>query len=194
MHDGLLEAGIDEAGRGCLMGPVFAAAVILPPNCNHPNLQDSKRLNAHTRQQMRLFIETNAIAWQVAWSDVSVIQEKNILGATFLAMHEAIRQLHPKPQLLLVDGNRFPAYIGIPHACIVRGDGIYASIAAASILAKTHRDEWVMSADEQYPNYGWRQNKGYGAPAHIQALRQHGLTPYHRPQFVTTALREKAGS
>ena len=179
----LLEAGCDEAGRGCLAGPVFAAAVILPPRFSNALLNDSKQLSAEDRNQLRPVIEKKALAWAVAMIDHEEIDRINILQASFKAMHLAISNLQTQPGLLLIDGNRFSPYFGILHHCVIGGDGIYASIAAASILAKTHRDEYMQNLHLQYPQYGWSQNKGYGTAAHRQQIKQHGLSPYHRKTF-----------
>lgn len=180
----LLEAGCDEAGRGCLAGPVFAAAVILPPAFKHPLLNDSKQLSDAQRREVRPLIEEKAIAWAVAAVSVDEIDRINILRASFLAMHNAIAQLHQQPGLLLIDGNRFkPAYPGIPHVCIIGGDGIYKSIAAASILAKTHRDDYMDALHDQFPHYGWLKNKGYGTKLHREGIVAHGLTAHHRKSF-----------
>jgi len=179
----LTEAGCDEAGRGCLAGPVFAAAVILPKEFYHPLLNDSKQLTENARNILRPIIESNAIAWSVAMITNTEIDEINILKASFKAMHIAIDALSIKPQLLLIDGNRFTPYLGIPHHCVVGGDGKYASIAAASILAKTHRDEYMMQLHQQLPHYGWKENKGYGTALHIRQLRQHGESEFHRKTF-----------
>jgi ribonuclease HII len=180
---GLLEAGCDEAGRGCLAGPVFAAAVILPERCRLPFLNDSKQLSAETRNALRPLIERKAIAWAVARVDHDEIDRINILRASFKAMHLAIAALKERPQQLLIDGNRFTRYEDIPHCCIIGGDGLYASIAAASILAKTHRDEYMQQLHAAHPQYGWQENKGYGTRAHREAIAAHGLSPYHRRSF-----------
>lgn len=180
---GLVEAGCDEAGRGCLAGPVFAAAVILPPNFRHSLLNDSKQLTEEERNKLRPIIEKKALAWAVARVDHDEIDRINILQASFKAMHLAIDQLHIKPELLLIDGNRFAAYFGITHQCIVQGDALYASIAAASILAKTHRDEYMQALHEEYPHYDWKQNKGYGTAQHRRQMSLHGMSPYHRLTF-----------
>lgn len=180
---GLLEAGCDEAGRGCLAGPVFAAAVIMPERYKLPHLNDSKQLTAEIREELRPLIEKKAIAWAVAMVDHEEIDRINILRASFKAMHLAIATLATLPQQLLIDGNRFTPYLGIPHACIIGGDGIYASIAAASILAKTHRDEYMRSLHTEHPVYGWDINKGYGTPAHRKVIAAHGMSPYHRKSF-----------
>jgi ribonuclease HII len=179
----LLEAGCDEAGRGCLAGPVFAASVILPKRFSHPLLNDSKQLTEETRNELRPIIERKAIAWAVAMIDHEEIDRINILQASFKAMHQAVDQLNTRPELLLIDGNRFAPYFGILHHCIIQGDGLYASIAAASILAKTHRDEYMQKLHEEHPQYGWNQNKGYGTLYHRQQLKAHGMSPYHRKTF-----------
>ncbi len=182
---GLVEAGCDEAGRGCLAGPVFAAAVILPQDFYHPLLNDSKQVTEEHRAQLRPIIENQALAWAVIKIDHDEIDRINILKASMKGMHMAIDQLMPRPELLLIDGPHFPPYFGIVHECIVKGDGKYASIAAASILAKTHRDEYMIGLHEQYPQYGWADNKGYGTLLHRKAILAHGLTPYHRLSFKT---------
>lgn len=179
----ILEAGCDEAGRGCLAGPVTAAAVILSPDFEHPMLNDSKQLSAKQREQLRDIIMDKALAWAVAHVSVEEIDRINILNASFLAMHRAIDRLVVKPRLLLIDGNRFKPYIGIPHQCIVHGDAIYMSIAAASILAKTERDRLMADLHEQYPHYQWITNKGYPTEAHRRAIMQNGLTEHHRKSF-----------
>ena len=179
----LLEAGCDEAGRGCLAGPVFAAAVILPKRFSHPLLNDSKQLTAEERDILRPIIEKKALAWAVAMVDHEEIDRINILKASFKAMHLAVDQLATRPELLLIDGNRFTPYFGILHHCVIQGDAIYASIAAASILAKTHRDEYMQKLHEAHPEYGWNENKGYGTPAHRNALKLHGESPFHRKKF-----------
>lgn len=178
-----LEAGCDEAGRGCLAGPVFAAAVILPETYELPWLNDSKQLSEHQRTQLRPMIEAQAIAWSVAQVGLNEIDQLNILWAAVKAMHLAIKSLSRQPDFLLIDGNRFKPYPGIPHQCIVGGDGKYAAIAAASILAKTHRDAHMLQLHEQYPQYNWQDNKGYGTHAHRSAIAEHGLSPYHRRSF-----------
>jgi ribonuclease HII len=178
-----LEAGVDEAGRGCYAGPVFAAAVILPKGFYHPLLNDSKKLSIKQRELLQPVIEKEAIAFAVAAVDHSEIDRINILQASFKAMHLAINQLIVTPQFLLIDGNRFKKYDGIEHQCIIKGDGKYASIAAASILAKTHRDAYMLELHRQFPQYGWDKNMGYGTAIHRNAIQQHGLTPYHRKSF-----------
>lgn len=179
----LTEAGCDEAGRGCLAGPVFAAAVILPKNFYHPLLNDSKQVSGKHRNELRKIIETEAIAWSVAPIDNNEIDRINILKASFKAMHAALDQLAQKPQLLLIDGNRFPRYKKIPHRCIIKGDTLYASIAAASILAKTWRDEYMLTLHEEFPHYAWNTNKGYGTEEHRKAIQEYGQCIYHRRSF-----------
>lgn len=179
----LSEAGCDEAGRGCLAGPVFAAAVILPREFRDEILTDSKQLTEKQRNRLRPVIESNAIAWSVAWVDAGTIDEINILNASILAMHLAVAQLTVLPQLLLIDGNRFKPYPGIPHRCIVKGDEKYLSIAAASVLAKTHRDAVMELIHHEHPAYGWNRNKGYPSKEHRQVITAHGITPYHRKTF-----------
>lgn len=178
-----IEAGCDEAGRGCLAGPVFAAAVILPPGFNHALLRDSKQLGESQREAARLIIEAEALAWAVARVDPAEIDRINILQASFAAMHRALDQLQLRPTALLIDGNRFVAYQDIPHSCIIKGDGRYTAIAAASILAKTHRDAYMMDLHQQYPHYSWQENKGYPTAAHRAAIAQFGATPHHRRSF-----------
>ncbi|MFI5196576.1 MAG: ribonuclease HII [Chitinophagales bacterium] len=180
---GLIEAGCDEAGRGCLAGPVFAASVILPPGFRHPLLNDSKQVAEEDRNKLRPVIERKAVAWAVAMVDHTEIDRINILKASFKAMHLAIDQLQTRPDLLLIDGHIFSPYFGIVHQCVVQGDAIYASIAAASILAKTHRDEYMIHLHREYPQYGWNENKGYGTPYHRQQIIERGLSPYHRKTF-----------
>jgi ribonuclease HII len=179
----LLEAGCDEAGRGCLAGPVFAAAVILPKRFSHTLLNDSKQLTEHERNELRPIIEKKALAWAVAMVDHEEIDRINILKASFKAMHLAIDQLAIRPELLLIDGNRFSPYFGVLHQCIIQGDALYASIAAASVLAKTHRDEYMQKLHLEHPHYGWCDNKGYGTLYHRQQLKVHGMSPYHRKTF-----------
>jgi ribonuclease HII len=182
-HKKLTEAGCDEAGRGCFAGPVFAAAVILPKNFEHALLNDSKKLSEKDRYHLRPIIEEAAIAFAVASVSNEEIDCINILKASFKAMHLAIDQLKEIPELLLIDGNRFIKYKKIPHQCIIKGDGIYASIAAASILAKTYRDDYMLQLHEQFPNYNWQNNKGYGTAVHRKAIEEFGITPYHRKSF-----------
>jgi ribonuclease HII len=183
----LTEAGCDEAGRGCLAGPVFAAAVILPADFYHPLLNDSKQVTEENRNILRPIIEKEAIAWAVASSSAEEIDRINILKASFKAMHQAIDALTVRPQLLLIDGHIFPAYFGISHHCEVKGDGKYAAIAAASILAKTHRDEYMLRIHAQYPHYGWNTNKGYGTAAHLRGIAAHGINIHHRKSFAPCA-------
>lgn len=185
--ENLTEAGCDEAGRGCLAGPVFAAAVILPRDFYHPLLNDSKQLTEAHRNELRPIIEDKAIAWAVASSDVGIIDSINILKASFKAMHVAIDELKTRPELLIIDGHIFPPYFGISHKCIVKGDAKFASIAAASILAKTHRDEHMLQLHHQFPQYNWINNKGYSTPAHIRLIKEHGLTEHHRRSFAPCA-------
>lgn len=182
-----IEAGCDEAGRGCLAGPVFAAAVILPPDFVAGELNDSKKLNHYQREKLRVIIEKEAIAWAVAEVDHIEIDQINILNASFLAMHRAIAKLSVTPGYLSIDGNRFKKYSDIPHSCIVKGDGKYLNIAAASILAKTHRDEFMERIAIEYPQYQWQKNKGYPTVAHRNAALTHGLSPYHRKTFTISA-------
>jgi len=177
------EAGLDEAGRGCYAGPVFAAAVILPQDFFHPLLNDSKQLKEKERDLLRPIIEKESIAFAVASVDNTVIDRINILQASFRAMHLSLNQLSIVPELLLIDGNRFKKYKRIPHQCIIKGDGKYASIAAASILAKTYRDEFMQTAHNHFPHYGWDKNKGYGTSIHRKAIEEHGLCKYHRKSF-----------
>lgn len=182
----LLECGCDEAGRGCLAGPVVAAAVILPDNFGHELLNDSKQLSAKQRDFLREIIEREAVCWAVATASPVEIDQLNILRASILAMHRAVDQLSVRPELLLIDGNRFSPYPGIIHQTIVKGDSIYLSIAAASVLAKTHRDELMMQLDQEYPAYDWKQNKAYPTKAHKKAIGEHGTTPHHRMTFKMT--------
>lgn len=177
------EAGCDEAGRGCLAGPVTAAAVILPNDFFHPLLNDSKQVSEKNRNILRPIIESQSIAWAVALVDNNEIDQINILNASFKAMHLAIDQLKQRPELLLIDGNRFSPYFGIPHRCIVKGDGKIAAIAAASILAKTHRDEFMEKYHEKFPQYKWQENKGYPTAAHKAAIKKYGVCPLHRKTF-----------
>lgn len=180
---GILEAGCDEAGRGCLAGPVCAAAVILPEGFSHPWLNDSKKLTQRRREQLRPIIEAEAVAWAVTMVDHEEIDRINILNASILAMHRALDALTVRPQAVIVDGNRFKPYGDIPWHTFVKGDGRFGNIAAASILAKTHRDELMMRLHEQYPVYGWDVNKGYPTAAHRAAIVAHGPSPCHRMSF-----------
>jgi ribonuclease HII len=188
-QDRLIEAGCDEAGRGCFAGPVFAAAVILPTDFYHPLLNDSKQLSEKNRFELRSVIEEQAIDYAVAAIDNDEIDHINILKASLKAMHLAIDQLKKKPQLLLIDGNRFITYKKIPHQCFVKGDGRFASIAAASILAKTYRDELMLSLHNEFPQYGWNQNKGYGTKVHREAIETYGQCKYHRKSFKLKSMQ-----
>ncbi|RLD34774.1 MAG: ribonuclease HII [Bacteroidetes bacterium] len=181
--DKQIEAGCDEAGRGCLAGPVFAAAVILDRNFRNEQLNDSKKLTEKKREELRIIIEEQALAWAVATVSPEEIDDINILNASYLAMHRAIDQLKIKPELLLIDGNRFNTYKKIPHKCIVKGDGKYMAIAAASVLAKTHRDAYMLRIHQEFPGFGWNTNKGYPTRQHKLAIYEYGLTPYHRKSF-----------
>ena len=183
LNKGLIEAGCDEAGRGCLAGAVYAAAVILPPDFQNELLNDSKQLTERQRYQLRPIIEQEAVAWAVGVVTPEEIDKINILNASFLAMHRAIDGLQVRPQHLLIDGNRFRKYKDLPHTTVVKGDGKLMSIAAASVLAKTYRDDYMLQLHEQYPHYGWDRNKGYPTKEHRQAIEQHGTTPYHRLTF-----------
>lgn len=185
-----LEAGCDEAGRGCLAGPVCAAAVILPFDFYHPLLHDSKTLDEQTRYLLRPVIEQASIAFSVAFVDHATIDRINILQASFQAMHEAVANLSLKPSWLLIDGNRFKAYNNIPHTCVVKGDGRFMSIAAASVLAKTYRDDFMQTLHQEYPHYRWQENKGYPTTYHRQAIQQFGLTKYHRKTFNCKPLHQ----
>ncbi|MES2376839.1 MAG: ribonuclease HII [Bacteroidota bacterium] len=178
-----IEAGCDEAGRGCLAGPVFAAAVILPHDFEHELLNDSKLIPEELRYTLRTEIEQKAIAYAVASCDSLEIDDINILNASFLAMHRAIEKLHLTPQFLIIDGNRFNKHPTIPHACVIKGDSKYLSIAAASILAKTYRDDYMKQIAAEHPEYDWHNNKGYGTLKHRKSIMQHGYTPYHRRTF-----------
>lgn len=182
-YEDLIEAGCDEAGRGCLAGSVYAAAVILPPDYQNELLNDSKKLTAKKRYALREEIERDAIAWAVGIVTPEEIDKINILNASFLAMHRALDQLKVHPQAVIVDGNRFTPYQNLPFTTIVKGDGKYLSIAAASILAKTYRDDYMLSLAEEYPQYDWQSNMGYPTKNHRQAIRQHGITPYHRKSY-----------
>ena len=178
-----VEAGCDEAGRGCLAGPVFGAAVILDKSFRNAKLNDSKKLSKKDRNELRELIEKEAVAWAVGSVSHEEIDEINILNASFLAIHRAISKLNTKPGLLLIDGNRFTPYKEIPYRCIVKGDGKFMSIAAASILAKTHRDEYMTDLHNHYPEYGWKNNKGYPTLQHKLSIQANGLTPHHRRSF-----------
>lgn len=187
-----IEAGCDEAGRGCLAGPVFAAAVILPPGYSHPLLHDSKALTERQREEMRVNIERDALAWSVASCSAKEIDEINILRASILAMHRALDSLSITPELIAVDGNRFtPWRLGVPYTTVVKGDAKFANIAAASILAKTHRDEWITRAAADFPMYGWEQNKAYPTASHRNAIAIHGPSPLHRKTFRLLPEKQK---
>ena len=182
-YESLIEAGCDEAGRGCLAGSVYAAAVILPPDYQNELLNDSKKLTAKKRYALREEIERDAIAWAVGIVTPEEIDKINILNASFLAMHRALDQLKVRPGAVIVDGNRFKPYQDLPSTTIVKGDGKFLSIAAASILAKTYRDDYMLSLAEEYPQYDWQSNMGYPTKKHRQAIREHGITPYHRKSY-----------
>lgn len=186
LESGRLEAGCDEAGRGCLCGPVACSAVILPPDFECEYLNDSKQLSEKTRNRLRPIIEEKALAWSVVMVSADEIDAINILNASILGMHRALSELKMTPQHILVDGNRFKPYKDIPHTTVVKGDATYMSIAAASILAKTHRDELMEKLAREYPGYGWEVNKGYPTKAHREAIRELGETPYHRKTFRKT--------
>lgn len=183
-YEGLVEAGCDEAGRGCLAGSVFAAAVILPPYYENELLNDSKKLTDRKRKQLREIIEHDAVDWAVGIVEPGEIDEINILNASILAMHRALDQLKVRPEAMIVDGNRFKPYRDLPYTTIVKGDGKYLSIAAASILAKTYRDDYMDRLAEDYPQYDWKSNKGYPTKKHRQAIRECGITPFHRRSFT----------
>ncbi len=188
---GLIEAGCDEAGRGCLAGPVVASAVILPPHFHNKVLNDSKKLSEKKRSFLRSIIEKEAIAWGVGIVSPKKIDEINILNASFLAMHRAIEQLNLLPEKLLIDGNRFNPYKNIPHHCIIKGDGKYLSIAAASVLAKTHRDEIMQKIDLEFDCYDWKNNKGYPTAVHRKIIQEKGISPYHRKSFQLLPIQMK---
>lgn len=182
-YDNLVEAGCDEAGRGCLAGSVYAAAVILPPDYENDLLNDSKKLTAKKRYALREVIQRDALAWAVGIVTPEEIDKINILNASFLAMHRALDQLSLRPEAVIVDGNRFKPYQDLPFSTIVKGDGKYLSIAAASVLAKTYRDDYMLSLAKEYPQYDWQSNMGYPTKKHRQAIRDHGITPYHRKSY-----------
>lgn len=182
-YEGLIEAGCDEAGRGCLAGSVYAAAVILPADYNNSALNDSKKLTEHQRYALREQIMADAVAWAVGVVTPAEIDTINILKASFLAMHRALDQLKVRPEAIIVDGNRFVPYHDLPYTTVVKGDGKYQAIAAASILAKTFRDDYMKELDREYPCYGWAGNKGYPTAKHRQAIREHGVSPYHRMSY-----------
>ncbi len=183
LNEGLVEAGCDEAGRGPLAGPVFAAAVILPEGFSHPLLNDSKQMSERARDQLRAVIEKEAVSWAVEAVSPEEIDTVNILNASILGMQRAVRRLDPRPEFLLVDGNRFKPCDGIPFKTVVHGDATYAAIAAASVLAKTHRDAYMRQIAAEYPQYGWERNMGYPTKEHIEAIKRYGYTPYHRKSF-----------
>ena len=183
MHEDLIEAGCDEAGRGPLAGPVYAAAVILPKDFYHPLLNDSKKMTEKARETLRPIIEQEVLAWAVVEVSAEEIDSINILNASIAGMQRAVRKLNVKPDFLLIDGNRFKPCDGIPHQCVVKGDATYASIAAASVLAKTYRDEHMRRLAQEYPQYGWDRNMGYPTKEHIDAIIAHGYTPHHRKSF-----------
>lgn len=178
-----LEAGCDEAGRGCLAGPVFAAAVIFPPDFSHEQINDSKALTEKQRKQLRTVIQERSLAWAVAMVPPEEIDEINILNASFLAMNKAVKQLKIKPKFLLIDGNRFKNQTDIEHLCVVKGDAVYLSIAAASILAKTYRDDYMERLAAEFPHYAWEKNKGYPTLEHRKAIQEFGITVHHRKSF-----------
>ena len=182
-YDNLVEAGCDEAGRGCLAGSVYAAAVILPPDYENDLLNDSKKLTAKKRYTLREVIQRDALAWAVGIVTPEEIDKINILNASFLAMHRALDQLSLRPEAVIVEGNRFKPYQDLPFTTIVKGDGKYLSIAAASVLAKTYRDDYMLSLAKEYPQYDWQSNMGYPTKKHRQAIRDHGITPYHRKSY-----------
>lgn len=191
-EQGRVEAGCDEAGRGCLAGSVYAAAVILPPDYHNERLNDSKKLTARQRYALRQDIERDAVAWAVGVVTPQEIDQINILNASILAMHRALDQLQVRPEAIIVDGNRFKPYRDLPHTTIVKGDGKYLSIAAASILAKTYRDDEMVRLAQEYPDYDWQHNMGYPTRKHREAIRQHGVTPYHRRTFNLLGSEELA--
>lgn len=182
-YEGLVEAGCDEAGRGCLAGSVYAAAVILPPDYHNDELNDSKQLSEKRRYALREVVMRDAVAWAVGVVTPEEIDKINILNASILAMHRALDQLKVRPEAIIVDGNRFKPYQNLPYSTIVKGDGKYLSIAAASILAKTFRDDYMNTLAEEYPQYDWLSNKGYPTRKHREAIRQYGITPYHRKSY-----------
>ena len=187
-YEGLKEAGCDEAGRGPLAGPVYAAAVILPPDFHHPLLNDSKQMSRHAREELRPIIEREALAWAVEAVDAAEIDRVNILSASILGMQRAVRKLSVRPDILLVDGNRFRPFDGYRYETVVHGDATYACIAAASVLAKTWRDEYMCALAREYPQYGWERNMGYPTEEHLEAIRRYGWTEHHRRSFHPKAL------
>jgi ribonuclease HII len=188
LNKGILEVGCDEAGRGCLAGPVFAAAVALPADFHHPLLNDSKKIAEKVRYELRTCIEQEAMAWAVAKVDPEEIDSINILNASIQAMHLAIAALKKTPQHLLIDGNRFKAYKKIPHTTVIKGDAKFASIAAASILAKTYRDDYLLKLDQEFPMYNWKKNKGYATRDHVDAIAQYGRCIHHRRTFIVRSI------
>lgn len=191
-NEEVLEAGVDEAGRGCLAGPVVAASVILKPGIVYDwyeVLNDSKKLPESLRENLRKLIERDALAWAVSMVMPDEIDRINILNATFKAMHSAIQKLSPEPEFLIIDGNRFPRYLNIAHKCFVKGDGTFLSIAAASVLAKTHRDAYMKKIHLEYPQYAWDRNKAYGTETHVQAIKAYGYSPHHRKSFQLKELQ-----
>lgn len=191
LNRGKIEAGCDEAGRGCLAGPVVAAAVVMPVNWNHPLINDSKQLKEKQRKDLRKIIEKEAISYGVAFVDHQEIDQINILNASFTAMHRAVDKMKITPEHLLIDGNRFNAYKNIPYTCVIKGDGKFVNIAAASILAKTYRDEYMENLHQEHPYYSWNTNKGYPTIAHRKAIIDHGPCPYHRQSFRLYPLPEQ---
>lgn len=191
LHPHLIEAGCDEAGRGCLAGPVFAAAVILPKDFSHPKLDDSKKINEKTRLALRKVIEEKALAYAVASCSPLEIDQMNILNASFEAMHRALSKLKIAPEMILVDGNRFKPYKDVPYECVIKGDGKYLSIAAASILAKTYRDDYMQQIHLQFPHYAWNSNKGYPTKSHRKAIEIHGSCLHHRQSFQLLPLPQQ---
>ena len=189
-YEGLVEAGCDEAGRGCLAGAVYAAAVILPPDYQNELLNDSKQLSERRRYQLREVVQRDAVAWAVGVVNPDEIDEINILNASILAMHRALDGLQVRPQAVIIDGNRFKRYHDLPHTTIVKGDGKYLAIAAASVLAKTYRDDYMLRLAQEYPGYDWQQNKGYPTRKHREAIRQLGITPYHRKTYNLLGTQE----
>ncbi len=183
LNEDLIEAGCDEAGRGPLAGSVFAAAVILPKDFRHPLLNDSKKMTEKARETLRPIIEREAVAWAVEEVSAEEIDTVNILNASIIGMQRAVRRLGMKPEFLLIDGNRFKPFDGYRYQCVVKGDGKFASIAAASVLAKTYRDEYMRRLAQEYPQYGWERNMGYPTKEHVQAIIEYGYTPYHRKSF-----------
>lgn len=190
LHEGCVEAGCDEAGRGCLAGSVYAAAVIFPTDYHNDEINDSKQLTEPQRQRLRTIIERDALAWSVGIVTAQEIDEINILRASILAMQRALDGLSVRPEAIIVDGNRFTPYQGLPYKTVVKGDGKYLSIAAASILAKTYRDDYMDRLHEEYPYYGWNRNKGYPTREHREGIRLHGVTPYHRMSYRLLAVQE----